>query len=139
MSANDETRNTPQNTQEAKAILMKQMMEKRQRERKEELVQVVMRQTDYDESKAREKLEEHNYDVMQTIREYMNPESSSENCESTDKSKNQKLYGEFRKLLDDAAKNYRIEKEQEEKRAKYLQMLQQKHNEAANSLKNKTE
>ena len=53
--------------------LMKQLMEKREQERKEELVQVVMRQTDYDETKAREKLQEHKYDVAQTIREYMNP------------------------------------------------------------------
>lgn len=139
MSTNKDSDKSSQTSQEAKVLLMKQMMEKREQERKEELVQVVMRQTDYDEPKAREKLEEHNYDVQQTIREYMNPNPEPTTSESTNKSTNQMIYGEFRKLLDDAATKYRIEKEQEEKRAQYIQMLQQKRREAASALKNKTE
>ena len=138
----DVSMNQAPTTQEEKMKLMKQLMEKREQERKEQLVQVVMRQTDYDETKAREKLKKHKYDVAQTIREYMNPNpnpnSNSTYSDTTNKSTNQMIYGEFRKLLDDAATNYRIEKEKEEKRAQYIQMLQKKRDEAANSMKNNT-
>ena len=134
----DVSMNQAPTTQEEKIKLMKQLMEKREQERKEELVQVVMRQTDYDETKAREKLQEHKYDVAQTIREYMNPKPNPSSSETTNKSTNQMIYGEFRKLLDDAAKNYRVEKDKEEKRAQYIQMLQKKRDEAANSMKNNT-
>ena len=136
----------PQETEEAKVKLVKEMMQKREQERKEQLVAVVMRQTDYDEPKARMKLEEHKYDVSKTILEYMKPDHEKANShEETDsnnkgnKSANQLIYGEFRKLLDDASKNHRIEKEREEKRVRYIQMLQQQRDAAANSLKKKTE
>ena len=43
--------------QVAKMKLYKEMMKKREEERKQELVEVVMRQTDYDEELARTKLE----------------------------------------------------------------------------------
>ena len=133
----------PQETEEAKVKLVKEMMQKREQERKEQLVAVVMRQTDYDEPKARIKLEEHKYDVSKTILEYMKPDHEKANPVDSNnkgnKSANQLIYGEFRKLLDDASTNYRVEKEREEKRIRYIQMLQQQRDAAANSLKKKTE
>ena len=128
--------------QVAKMKLYKEMMKKREEERKQELVEVVMRQTDYDEEFARTKLEGNKYDVSETIREYMKPDKGPANDESkteTTKSKNQMMYGEFRKLLDEAATNHRKEKENEEKRIQYMQMLQQKRDAAMKTMKKNIE
>lgn len=125
--------------QVAKVALYKEMMKKRQEERKQELVEVVMRQTDYNEEYARAKLEGNKYDVTETIREYMKPSEEIKTDISNKKSKNQLMYGEFRKLLDDASRNYRKEKENEERRLQYMQMLEQKRTAAMTSMKNELE
>ena len=122
---------------EDKTRLFKEGLVRREQERRNNLVDVVMRQTDYDREKSQIKLKEHNFDVQKTIREYMNPQKQIEPTEEKKLSTNQIVYKEFRTMLDDASTKYRIEKEMEEKRMNYLQALQQKKNEAAASLKNK--
>jgi hypothetical protein len=85
---------------------------------------IVMRQTDYSESVADEKLELYKYDVMAVVREYMNPNKvvneENENVESV----NQQIYGEIRGMMDTASWRYRKNKEEEEKkqlmRAEYI-------------------
>lgn len=85
----------------------------------ENLRNVVMRQTNYTEYVAVNKLIEHDLDVMKIIREYMNVSKSS--VSATHKSTNQLMYGEFRKFLDDAANSHYRRKELEELRQKYIQ------------------
>tara|TARA_B100000768_G_C11167767_1_gene327336 strand:- start:27 stop:329 length:303 start_codon:yes stop_codon:yes gene_type:complete len=75
---------------------------------KEELIEIIMRQTDYDKIKSRDKLEEFNYDLADTIRDYMKPYKKTDENTGNDipKTSNQILYGEFRKFLDNASLTY---------------------------------
>ncbi len=67
-------------------------------------ISMIMRQTNYDDITAREKLAEHK-DVMKVIREYLN--GGKINVISPAKlSTNQQIYKEIRGMMDDAAKTY---------------------------------
>ena len=70
---------------------------------------LIMRQTNYDEATAQQKMLEHNNDVMQVLREYMTPAKPIKVC-TTKLSVNQQIYKEIRGMMDDAAKRYEIEK-----------------------------
>jgi len=78
---------------------------------------VVMRQTDYSESVADEKLELYKYDVMAVVREFMNPNKVvNEDNDTIVESVNQQIYGEIRGMMDTASWRYRKNKEEEEKK-----------------------
>lgn len=79
---------------------------------------LIMRQTDYDETTADLMLEKHNYDVMGVIRGFLNPEPVEEKDTENDVvvSANQQIYGEIRNMMDNASMNYRRQKEAEEMR-----------------------
>ena len=63
----------------------------------EENVQIILRQTDLTEERARAKLTEHNYDHMKVIREYLGiAEKKTPTCV---KSVNQEIYRQFREKL----------------------------------------
>ena len=86
---------------------------------------IVMRQTDYDEETADEKLKIHNYDVVTVVRDFMNPNPLvAESNNTLVESVNQQIYGEIRGMMDNASWKYRKNKEQEEKtqlmRAEYI-------------------
>ena len=68
-------------------------------------VQKVLRQTDYTEEKAREKLGQLNYDEMAVIRDYfgINEKKTSSKIVSV----NQAIYKQLREHLDGAMKDYR--------------------------------
>jgi len=77
------------------------------------LINVIMRQTDYSKEVAIEKLKQHNNNVIEVVREYMNPPIQElKNTKST----SQLIYGEIRSLMGSAATNYRMKKETEERR-----------------------
>jgi len=60
-------------------------------------IEIIMRQTNYSKEEAEEKLKKHNNDVMKTIEEYINYDSSqNENVKTTT---NQQIYKEIRELL----------------------------------------
>ena len=74
-------------------------------------IEMIMRQTNYDETTARKKLTEHK-DVMQVIRDYL--KSDKINIISPAKlSTHQQIYKEIRGMMDDAAKTYMAKKEAE--------------------------
>lgn len=73
------------------------------------LKEIVMRQTDYSQEQALEKLEQHNNDIMSIVREYMGVSTITKKNEL--KSVNQQIYKEIRTLMDDAAASYKIKKE----------------------------
>ena len=68
-------------------------------------IQMVMRQTDYTEEKAREKLGEFKFDEMAVIRDYfgINEKKVKPKIESV----NQEIYKQLRGHLDGAMKDYR--------------------------------
>jgi len=95
-----QTQETPSQTQETQKV-------------DNPLIIVIMRQTDYSKEVAIEKLKQHNNDILSVIREYMNPPIPE--VKET-KSTSQLIYGEIRSLMGNAAANYRLKKETEERR-----------------------
>jgi hypothetical protein len=77
-----------------------------------EKVQKVLRQTDYTEEVALEKLKEHNYDEIATIRSFF---GITEKKPTNVKSVNQEIYKQLRSRLDKSMNEFRIRKEEEEK------------------------
>jgi len=77
-----------------------------------EKVQKVLRQTDYTEEVALEKLQKHNYDEIATIRAFfVIVEKKPQNVKSV----NQEIYKQLRSKLDSSMHDYRIRKESQEK------------------------
>jgi hypothetical protein len=75
----------------------------------DERIQKVMRQTDYSENVAREKLKEHNFDEIATIKAYL---GITEKKALPLKSVNQEIYKQLRSRLNSNMKDYqsRVEK-----------------------------
>jgi len=79
----------------------------------EKLLEIVRRQTDYSDDIIIEKLKIHNNNVVDVVREYMNPTNSITllTTKKIPPTTNQKIFGEIRKLMDDASEAYRKKKE----------------------------
>ena len=86
--------------------------------RKKALVDLVVRQTDYDEDKAMIKLIEWNYNYLNVIKEYMNPNFQNVKKKEKTGTKNQMIYGEIRSFMDDVNKQALWRKRQKEKMEK---------------------
>jgi hypothetical protein len=69
----------------------------------DENVQIIMRQTDYTEEVAKEKLKEFNYDYLAVIRNYF---GINEKKTQPIKSVNQEIYKQLRYKLDSNMRNY---------------------------------
>ena len=100
--------------QRQKEEAMKQKIEAR----KKALVDLVVRQTDYDEDKAMIKLIEWNYNYLNVIKEYMNPNFQNIKKKEKTGTKNQMIYGEIRSFMDDVNKQALWRKRQKEKMEK---------------------
>jgi septum formation topological specificity factor MinE len=68
-------------------------------------IQIILTQTNYDETIAREKLKEFNYDYMKVIRNYMGISEKKQTNKVN--SINQEIYRQIRHNLDSGMKNYR--------------------------------
>tara|TARA_Y100000992_G_scaffold271538_1_gene212529 strand:- start:112 stop:483 length:372 start_codon:yes stop_codon:yes gene_type:complete len=103
---------------------------------KKNLIQVVIRQTDYSEKDAEEKLIKFNYDVLDVVRDYMKPHNVKIESNINNKVTNvhQQKFTEIRKLMDDASNSYRKKKEDELKRAELLNYYRQQREKASNKL-----
>ena len=64
----------------------------------DDLIDVIMRQTNYDRNTAHLKLGHHNNDIVAVIREYMDPPVTENSTIPT--STNQKIYYEIRNHMD---------------------------------------
>jgi len=75
----------------------------------DEKVQKILRQTDYSEAQAIEKLKEHSYDEIATIKAYL---GITEKKTPQIKSVNQEIYKQLRSKLDSNMRDYqyRVEK-----------------------------
>tara|TARA_Y100000389_G_C17268498_1_gene416697 strand:- start:290 stop:754 length:465 start_codon:yes stop_codon:yes gene_type:complete len=72
-----------------------------------ELIEIVMRQTDYDRENAYLKLKEFNGDYEKVIKNYLGIQNKDNNDEISDKTTNQKIFNHIRDFMD----NSKIEKE----------------------------
>jgi hypothetical protein len=70
----------------------------------DEKIQKILRQTDYSEDKAREKLKEYNFDEILVIKAYFGIIDKKPN---QIKSVNQEIYKQLRNKLDTSMKDYR--------------------------------
>jgi hypothetical protein len=84
--------------------------------RKEELIQVICRQTELNELDAKSQLEKCNYDCMIVLNDYFGITPVEK---KTPSSTNQKIYGEIRNLMDTGAKQFRMKQE----RDAYIQQM----------------
>tara|TARA_A100001011_G_C14178689_1_gene785803 strand:+ start:242 stop:664 length:423 start_codon:yes stop_codon:yes gene_type:complete len=83
-----------------------------------EIIDLVIRQTNYDENLAIEKLEKWNGNFENVIKEYLNPNFQEK--KKVYKSKNQKVMGALRDFMDDITIQY--EKRKKEKEENKLKM-----------------
>ena len=88
------------------------------------LIDVIIRQTDYTEEKAIEKLTQHNNDVLAIVREYMGVVKPPSKNDIIKSSTNQQIFSEIRNLMDDAAKTYQAKKEYEKRKEEYIAYMQ---------------
>jgi hypothetical protein len=76
----------------------------------DEKISVIMRQTDYDEKTANEKLIDHCYDHIKVIKTYLG--ITEKKAPVGQKSVNQEIYKQLRHKLDSSMKSYLQEQEQ---------------------------
>jgi hypothetical protein len=88
--------------------------------RKNYLAKIVTRQTTYTIEQAREKLEEFKYNITDVLKNFMSPSKKTKGDEIREKAEankttNQKIYTEFRNLLDTSAEIMKRRRELEAK------------------------
>jgi hypothetical protein len=83
----------------------------------DEKIQMVMRQTDYNEEVAREKLLEHGFDEIATIKSYLGIHVKNE--PEKVRSINQEIYKQLRHKLDSNMQDYKVRAEKGEARKLY--------------------
>lgn len=88
------------------------------------LKDIVMRQTDYDDTQAMDKLKEHNNDVMAIVREFMGGTKIKKDSDTENKSVNQKIYSEIRTFMDNAAASYKLKQFAQTQRQNYIEQAQ---------------
>jgi len=76
----------------------------------DEKISVIMRQTDYNETLANEKLIEYNYDHIKVIKTYLG--ITEKKAPTAQKSVNQEIYRQLRHKLDDSMKSYLQQQEE---------------------------
>ena len=80
----------------------------------EEKVQKILRQTDYTDEIAREKLKEFNYNEIDVIKSYFGIYDKKSQSQTQIKSVNQEIYRQLRHKLDSNMKDYNIRVEKGE-------------------------
>jgi hypothetical protein len=96
---------------------------------RKELIAMVMRQTDYDETTAVQKLEEHKGNFDSVIRDYLVGTSVVE-PPSEERSINQRMFGEIRSYMDEASSAYYRKKEAMELRQQMFEAAQKEKDES---------
>jgi hypothetical protein len=91
--------------------------------REREVVNLVMRQTDYTEEQSKEKLKQWNNNYINVIKEYLNPEFQQKKKETNTKTLNQQMLGEIRTFMDDVY----IKFEKRKHYNNYVNILKQSH------------
>ena len=89
-------------------------------------ISLIKSQTNYTEEQAKVKLEEHDGNYMNVIKEYLNPNFRNKKKKPEKKTVNEKMMFEIRNFMDTAAEQFKKRKAQEEERQKYLKAVYDK-------------
>ena len=89
-------------------------------------ISLIKSQTNYSEEEAKIKLEEHDGNYMNVIKEYLNPNFRNSNKKVEKKTVNEKMMCEIRNFMDTAAKQFKKRKAEEEEKQKYLKAVYDK-------------
>jgi hypothetical protein len=81
---------------------------------------LIKSQTNYTEEEAKTKLEEHDGNYMNVIKEYLNPNFRNKKKKPEKKTVNEKMMYEIRNFMDTANSQYLKRKEMEEQKKRYL-------------------
>ena len=92
--------------------------------REKEVINLIIRQTDYTEEEASLKLKQWNNNYINVIKEYLNPDFNEKQKETKTKTLNQQMMGEIRNFMDDVYIKY-------ENRKRYNQYVNILRNRAA--------
>ena len=106
--------------------VINQEKQNRLEERKRSIIEFVLRQTEYTEEQAVEKLEKVNYDGKIVVDEYLKediPVSSYSKSNDKEVSINQQIYGEIRNLMDTGMRQYNERQEQARKQHELQEYL----------------
>jgi hypothetical protein len=93
--------------------------------REKEVINLIMRQTDYTAEEAALKLKQWNNNYINVIKEYLNPHFNEKPKETKTKTLNQQMMGEIRHFMDDVYIKF-------ENRKRYNQYVNILRNRAAN-------
>ena len=88
-------------------------------------ISLIKSQTNYTEEEAKIKLEEHDGNYMNVIKEYLNPNFRNKKKKER-KTTNEKMMYEIRNFMDTAAQQFKKRKQQEEEKQKYLKAVYDK-------------
>ena len=89
-------------------------------------ISLIKSQTNYTEEQAKVKLEEHDGNYMNVIKEYLNPNFRNKKKMTEKKTVNEKMMYEIRNFMDTAADQFKKRKAQEEEKQKYLKAVYDK-------------
>ena len=91
--------------------------------REKEVINLVMRQTDYTEKEAIDRLKKWNNNYINVIKEYLNPDFDQPREKSKPKTLNQQMMGEIRQFMDDVYVKF----ENRKKYNQYINVLREMH------------
>lgn len=118
MNTEDSSNNdqTLVSVEQEKNIQLQHIQEERLKRIHIEAVNMVCRQTDYDEDTAREKLEVVNYNYEIVLNDFhgITNKNSDSNITKNNLTTNQQIYGEIRNLMDVGARKFRTDQENAE-------------------------
>ena len=89
--------------------------------RNAEIINLVMRQTNYTEDEVADKLKYWNNNYIDVIKEYLNPDFKTPKKDVKSKTLNQQMLGEIRTFMDDVY----VQSENRKKRKQYITYLNQ--------------
>ena len=103
---------------------------------KNDIIKLVVSQTNYTNKEAEKKLQEHDYNYVMVVKEYLNPSINKTEKREPEKNRslNEQMMDEIRGFMDIANREYLIRKEQEKKNKliqqqmyeQYLQQIKEK-------------
>jgi len=91
--------------------------------REKEVINLVMRQTDYTEKETIDRLKKWNNNYINVIKEYLNPDFDQPREKSKPKTLNQQMMGEIRQFMDDVYVKF----ENRKKYNQYINVLREMH------------
>ena len=91
--------------------------------REKEVINLVMRQTDYTEKETIDRLKKWNNNYINVIKEYLNPNFDQPTQKSKPKTLNQQMMGEIRQFMDDVYVKF----ENRKKYNQYINVLREMH------------